>query len=75
MPPFDYVDYIVIGLIALCAVIVFTRFAPRVLHYVAVIALFLCACLSILLLMFPAALLSSLVLAAAAFQGVARRGT
>jgi hypothetical protein len=42
------VDYIVLGVIAVCAVVVLTRFSPRIMRYIALGAVFLSACFSLL---------------------------
>ena len=38
-------DYVILGVIAGCAVVLFTRFAPSSLRYLAIIFVFLCGCL------------------------------
>jgi hypothetical protein len=38
------IDYYVLAVIAACAVVLFTRFAPPVLRYIVIILVFLCGC-------------------------------
>ena len=41
------IDYVFLGVIAVCAIVLFTPFAPAVLRYVAIFVVFASACLSL----------------------------